>query len=268
MTVWTPAQLRSSWPGRRRPSRHLVAFLRPDRCTSGRSPGPALVRHRSRGGHGRHTPQPGARGSPLGLRRAQDRARGRRLIGLDPQLVLVLREHWHRHCESGRSLGLALGDDDLVFARPDGAPGIPSGCLAGSPDWWRRPGHRGSGSTICGICTPPWPWPPGCRPGSWPTGWVTVRQRSPPISTNTSFRIWTTTPPARWPIWCSRRQPEPGVAGPVRKTTSGRDGQRTTVARRLSVLPAYPYWRCPVTSNMSPPDVVDSGPSRSRTETV
>jgi len=51
--------------------------------------------------------------------------RGRRLIGLDPQLVLALREHWQRHCDSRRSLALTHDDQDLVFARPDGAPWHP-----------------------------------------------------------------------------------------------------------------------------------------------
>ena len=49
-------------------------------------------------------------------------ARGRRLIGLDPQLVRVLADRRRRH-EEGRILtGVGLNDEDLVFALPDGRP--------------------------------------------------------------------------------------------------------------------------------------------------
>ncbi len=48
--------------------------------------------------------------------------RGRRLIGLDPQLVRVLADRRRRHEEDRRLAGEAHHDGDLVFARPDGTP--------------------------------------------------------------------------------------------------------------------------------------------------
>lgn len=49
-------------------------------------------------------------------------ARGRRLIGIDPQLADALGEY-RRHCVEGRlATDGAEGDDDLVFAHRDGRP--------------------------------------------------------------------------------------------------------------------------------------------------
>jgi hypothetical protein len=61
-------------PGRRRRALRPVVVLHPDRRASRRSAGLAVVRRRPGGGDGGHTAQPGARGSPLGLRGAQNRA--------------------------------------------------------------------------------------------------------------------------------------------------------------------------------------------------
>ncbi len=47
--------------------------------------------------------------------------RGRRLIGIDPQLVSALSEHRRRHHENRLRIGL-VDDGDLVFAHPDGTP--------------------------------------------------------------------------------------------------------------------------------------------------
>jgi len=48
--------------------------------------------------------------------------RGRRLIGLDPALVAVLRQHWRQQATERFRFGVDFDDDDLVFAHADGRP--------------------------------------------------------------------------------------------------------------------------------------------------
>jgi integrase len=49
-------------------------------------------------------------------------ARGRRRIGLDPQLVDAVRDHHRRQSKERLLMGPAHHDQNLVFAHPDGSP--------------------------------------------------------------------------------------------------------------------------------------------------
>jgi integrase len=71
-----------------------------------------------------------------GLRfKAPKTRHGRRVVSLPASIVEVLRDHWRRQLEQRLLLGLGRpGDEDLVFARPDGSP-YPPDTL--SRDWWR-----------------------------------------------------------------------------------------------------------------------------------
>ena len=56
-------------------------------------------------------------------------------MSLPANVVEILRQHRRKQAEQRLLLGLgAAGDDDLVFARPDGSP-YPPDTL--SRDWWR-----------------------------------------------------------------------------------------------------------------------------------
>jgi integrase len=60
---------------------------------------------------------------------------GHRVVSLPPVAVEILRAHRRKQSEQRLLLGLGRsGDDDLVFARPDGSP-YPPNTL--SRDWWR-----------------------------------------------------------------------------------------------------------------------------------
>jgi integrase len=136
--------------------------------------------------------------------------RGRRLIGLDPHLVAALAEH-RRHRHELLPGGWAAGDDDLVFAHGDGRPLHPERVsrwfskVVGRTDVppVRLHDMRHLHATLAA----------GVSPGSWPTGSVTVRRRSPPTSTNTCCRRWTATPP--WP-WRHSSSPTPSDRWPPR----------------------------------------------------
>ncbi|MBU2009192.1 MAG: site-specific integrase [Chloroflexi bacterium] len=52
-------------------------------------------------------------------------AKGRRLVSLPPSLAILLRQHRENHEAVRAALGTTLGDDDLVFAWPDGRPMLP-----------------------------------------------------------------------------------------------------------------------------------------------
>lgn len=60
---------------------------------------------------------------------------GRRTVSLPASVVEVLRTHRRKQNEQRLAFGLGgAGDDDLVFARPDGSPYAPDTL---SRDWWR-----------------------------------------------------------------------------------------------------------------------------------
>jgi integrase len=72
----------------------------------------------------------------VGLRFKPPKTRsGHRIVSLPASVVEIIRAHRRRQAEQRLLLGIGTaGDDDLVFARPDGLP-YPPDTL--SRDWWR-----------------------------------------------------------------------------------------------------------------------------------
>jgi integrase len=75
----------------------------------------------------------------------------------------------------------------------------PSTSPSASPAWCRMPACRRPPCTACATATPPRHWLPASRSRSCPSGWGTPAPRSPPTSTSTCCRRWTSAPPTPSP---------------------------------------------------------------------
>jgi integrase len=126
-------------------------------------------------------------------------ATSRRQLALDRFTVAALKAHRVRQLEERLAWGPAWVDTGLVFVREDGQVLHPGHVTKRSPAWSATPACRRSPCTASGTATRPRRWRPASRSRSSPSGWGTPAPRSPPTSTSTCCRRWTSAPPTPSP---------------------------------------------------------------------